>query len=60
MASVAALREYGSSDDDSENGEDPHLNPINKDELINQNLVVSIVAAPDVLPNVNSISLEKN
>jgi hypothetical protein len=51
MASVAALRDYGSSDDDSGSGEDSHLNPINTTELINQKLVVSVVAAPDVLPN---------
>ena len=52
MASVAALRDYGSSDEDSGSGEDCHLNPINTTELINQKLVVSVVAAPDVLPNV--------
>lgn len=51
MASVAALREYGSSDDDSENGEESLLKPINTEELVNQKLAVSIVAAPDVLPN---------
>ena len=51
MASVAALRDYGSSDDDSGSGEDSHLNPINTAELVNQKLVVSLVAAPDVLPN---------
>ena len=51
MASVAALREYGSSDDDSESGEESHRNPINTAELINQKLAVSVVAAPDVLPN---------
>ncbi|KAI9563186.1 hypothetical protein GHT06_010644 [Daphnia sinensis] len=51
MASVAALREYGSSDDDSGSGEDSHLNPINTTELINQKLIVPVSAAPDVLPN---------
>ncbi|KAK4026056.1 pre-mRNA-processing factor 17 [Daphnia magna] len=51
MASVAALREYGSSDDDSGSGEDSHLNPINTTELINQKLIVPVTAAPDVLPN---------
>ncbi|EFX88035.1 hypothetical protein DAPPUDRAFT_305671 [Daphnia pulex] len=51
MASVAALRDYGSSDDDSGSGEDSHRNPINTTELVNQKLVVSVVAAPDVLPN---------
>lgn len=51
MASVAALREYGSSDDDSESSEESHRNPINTAELVNQKLAVSVVAAPDVLPN---------
>ena len=52
MASVAALRDYGSSDDDSENSDDSHLKPINTTDLVDQKLAVSIVAAPDVLPNV--------
>lgn len=58
MASVAALREYGSSDDDSGSGEDSHLNLIDTTELVNQKLIVPVSAAPDVLPNA-SINLPK-
>lgn len=58
MASVLALREYGSSsDEDSEENksfDESHLAPIDKEGLANQNLVVAIAAAPDVLPNVTS------
>ena len=62
MAFVSALREYGSSSEDSESSEDSdfihsHLKPLNKDELVNQNLAVAVVAAPDVIPNVSNTYL---
>lgn len=60
MASLAAaLREYGSSSDDdsSENG-DSHLEPINTAALVDQKLLVPVLAAPDVLPNVGYINYD--
>ena len=67
MASVEALREYGSSSDgDSDKAEDSEfsshfLAPLNMDDLVNKNLAIAIAAAPDVLPNVsytNSVLLD--
>ena len=55
MASVIALKAYGSGSDDNDSEEDSqflsHLKPLNKD-------AVAIVAAPDVIPNVILFNFE--
>lgn len=54
MASVEALKDnYGSSDDDSDHGDENLLKPIDTAALAEQNLALAVVAAPEVQPNVS-------
>lgn len=52
MASVTALKGYGSSDNDSDSSDESYLKPVDTTALVANNLALAVVAAPDVQPNV--------